>query len=62
MYLHGARFTTGRVNARALLPDVLEAMQAGSIHPEKVTTEIVPWDSAIDAFRELSVKPVFIRD
>jgi threonine dehydrogenase-like Zn-dependent dehydrogenase len=62
MYGRGVRFHTGRANARADLPRVLALVQAGRLHPEVVTSEVVPWDDAARALAEPSLKPVFVRE
>jgi alcohol dehydrogenase len=62
MYGRGIRFHTGRVNARADMPDVLELVQSGRIKPEAITSEVVPWDRAAEALAEPSMKPVFLRE
>ena len=51
MYTRGITFRTGRVNARAVIPDVLAAVAAGRLRPELVTAAIVTWDEADTAAR-----------
>ena len=46
MYFNGITFRTGRVHSRGVLPDVLDLVAAGRIDPERVTTDVVPWDDA----------------
>jgi alcohol dehydrogenase len=62
MYGRGVRFHTGRANARADMPAVLELVQAGRIKPELVTSEVVQWEDAGKALADPSMKPVIIRD
>ena len=62
MYGRGVRFVTGRVNARASLPAVLELVASGRLDPEPVNTAIVPWADAIDGLLEGGLKPVIVRD
>jgi len=61
LYTKGVRFVTGRVNARAAMPAVLELLQADRIHPLTVTQAILPFDTALEAFHEPTLKPVFVR-
>ena len=41
MYTRGITFRTGRVHARACIPDVLSLVAEGRIHPERVTGAVV---------------------
>jgi len=52
MYTKGITFTTGRANARAAMPHVLELTAAGRLSPELVTTYTVGWADAADALVE----------
>jgi alcohol dehydrogenase len=61
MYGKGVRFFTGRVNARADMPEVLALVQSGRIAPDVITSEVVPWVRAAEALAEPSMKPVFVR-
>jgi len=61
MYSAGITFKTGRVNARADLPPVLELVASGRLHPERVTTQTVRWDEAAHAWLEPGVKLVIAR-
>ena len=61
MYTRGVRFVTGRVNSRAALPRVLELIARGGLRPERVTSEIVPWDQAAEALAQPSLKPIVVR-
>jgi threonine dehydrogenase-like Zn-dependent dehydrogenase len=62
LYTRGIRFVTGRVNSRAVLPHVLDLIADGRIAPERVTSELVPWDAAPQALTAPSIKPIVIRD
>ena len=62
MYTRGVRFHTGRVNARAAMPEVLALVRSGKLHPEAVNSSIVPWDDAHEAILADTRKPVFVRD
>jgi alcohol dehydrogenase len=61
MYTKGITFRTGRVHARAVIPEVLELIRAGRIHPERVTTALVPWDDAAEALATPRTKLVVAR-
>ncbi len=52
MYTKGITFKTGRANARAAMPHVLELAASGALRPELVTTSVVGWDEAPDALLE----------
>jgi alcohol dehydrogenase len=62
MYTRGVRFHTGRVNARAVIPHVLDLVRAGRLHPEAINSTVVPWDDAHVAILADERKPVFVRD
>jgi alcohol dehydrogenase len=62
MYDRGVTIVTGRVNARGDLPAVLDLVASGRLAPERVHSEIVPWDDAIDGLLANTTKPVFVRD
>jgi alcohol dehydrogenase len=62
MYTRGVRFMIARVNARAVIPDVLALVRAGKLHPEVVNSAIVPWEHADQAILADQLKPVFVRD
>jgi threonine dehydrogenase-like Zn-dependent dehydrogenase len=61
MYTRGIDFRTGRVNARAVIPHVLELVRAGRLRPELVTSATVPWDDAPEALASLEAKTVIVR-
>lgn len=61
MAVRGVRFHTGRGNAGVHIPEVLRLVGEGVIRPERVTSEVVAWDSAAEALCEPSFKPVFVR-
>jgi alcohol dehydrogenase len=61
MYTRGVEFRTGRVNARAAIPPVLDLVAAGRLRPELVTSAIVHWDDAPDALASLEAKTVIVR-
>jgi threonine dehydrogenase-like Zn-dependent dehydrogenase len=60
MYTRGVRFVTGRVNARAVIPEVIEVLEAGCDLAPAVD-RVVPWDEAPDAWPTMTGKTVFTR-
>ncbi len=61
MFNRGITFKTGRVNARAALPSVIELIQSGRIQPEKFITKRVAWDDAAEEYAAPAVKLVVTR-
>jgi threonine dehydrogenase-like Zn-dependent dehydrogenase len=60
MYTRGVRFVTGRVNARAVMPGVLESISAGcDLAP--ALEGVVPWDDADTVWPTMTGKTVFSR-
>jgi alcohol dehydrogenase len=62
MTIRGTHMHTGRGNAGAHIPQLLELSARGAIHPERITSEILDWDTAPQALADPSLKPVFVRD
>lgn len=60
LYTCGVRFVTGRVNARAAIPQVL-ALLANGCDPSPAVDRVVPWEDAPSAWPEMTGKTVFIR-
>jgi threonine dehydrogenase-like Zn-dependent dehydrogenase len=60
MYTRGVRFITGRVNARAVIPAVLDLIAAGSDLAPAVDT-VVPWQDAPEVWPTMTGKTVFTR-
>lgn len=60
MYTRGVRFVTGRVNARAVIPEVVELVEAGCDLTPAVD-RAVPWDAAADVWPTMTGKTVFAR-
>ena len=58
MYTRGVRFVTGRVNARAVIPEVVELLEAGCDLAPAVD-RVVPWDEAADVWPTMTGKTVF---
>lgn len=62
MAIRGVSFHTGRGNAGPHIPLLLGLIANGTIHPERITSEVLPWEAAPEALADPSVKPVFVRD
>jgi threonine dehydrogenase-like Zn-dependent dehydrogenase len=62
LYTLGIRFFTGRAHAVALLPQVMPLIEQGRLRPEAVTTRVVAWEEAPQAFVEPAVKLIVRRD
>jgi threonine dehydrogenase-like Zn-dependent dehydrogenase len=60
MYTRGVRFVTGRVNARAVIPEILELLAAAGDLASTVD-RVVPWDEAPSVWPAMTGKTVFTR-
>ncbi|HZQ32525.1 MAG TPA: alcohol dehydrogenase catalytic domain-containing protein [Mycobacterium sp.] len=60
MYTHGVRFVTGRVNARTVIPEVLELI-AGGCDLASVVERVAEWDDAPTVWPAMTGKTVFVR-
>ena len=60
MYTRGVRFVTGRVNARAAIPEVLELL-AGARDLGPAVDRVVPWEDAPSVWPTMAGKTVFTR-
>jgi alcohol dehydrogenase len=61
MYTMGIRFFVGRCHATSVLPEVMAMIAAGRFQPERVTTGVLGWDDAAEAWLEPGIKLVFDR-
>jgi alcohol dehydrogenase len=61
MYTTGITFVTGRVNARATIPAVLDLVAARQLPISRVTTRVAGWEEAPEAFADLPVKLILAR-
>jgi alcohol dehydrogenase len=61
MYTLGIRLCVGRCHSAALLPEVAGLAAAGRLRPEAVTTRIVDWKQAPEAWLEPAIKLVVRR-
>ncbi|KUI11986.1 alcohol dehydrogenase [Mycobacterium sp. GA-1285] len=59
MYTRGVRFVTGRVNARAALPEVVELLAGQDL--SAVVERVVPWEEAPEVWPTMTGKMVFAR-
>ena len=62
MYDRNVTFSTGTPQARPVIPELLELVAAGRIHPERVTSNVVAWDDAAEAVLEPQTKLVVERE
>jgi len=60
MYTRGVRFVTGRVSARAVMPEVLELLADG-LDLSPAVDRVVPWDEAPSAWPAMTGKTVYTR-
>jgi threonine dehydrogenase-like Zn-dependent dehydrogenase len=60
MYTRGVRFVTGRVSARAVIPEILELL-AGGCDLSPVVDRVVDWEDAPEVWPTLTGKTVFSR-
>jgi threonine dehydrogenase-like Zn-dependent dehydrogenase len=61
MYTRGVRFVTSRVNARTVIPEILELLSTTSdLGP--VVDRVVPWEDADTAWPAMTGKTVFTRN
>jgi threonine dehydrogenase-like Zn-dependent dehydrogenase len=60
MYTRGVRFVTGRVSARAVIPEILELL-AGGCDLSPVVERVVGWDDAPSVWPTMAGKTVFTR-
>jgi threonine dehydrogenase-like Zn-dependent dehydrogenase len=61
MYLSGITFRTGRPDACAHLPELLELVAGGKVDPSLVTSAVVPFDDAEAAVADPPMKLVLER-
>src|SRR5262249_9425135 len=61
MYTLGIRFHVGRCHAAGLRPEVVALVETGRLAPGRVTTRVVDWNAAADAWLEPAIKLVIRR-
>ena len=62
LYTLGIRFFVGRAHSVALLPQVMPLIESGRLRPQAVTTRVVAWEEAPQAFVEPAIKLIVRRD
>ncbi len=60
MHLKCIHFRTSLCNARPHIPDVLELLAGGRIHPELIQTDLLPFDTAAETLLAAGEKPVYV--
>ncbi|MFI5501064.1 zinc-binding dehydrogenase [Nocardia asteroides] len=62
LYLRGVHFHNGKGHARPSMTPTLEAVAAGTLHPELVTSGIYAWDEIPDVLTSADAghKPIFV--
>jgi alcohol dehydrogenase len=61
LYTVGVHVHAGRAAARPAIPAILSLVAAGRLHPERVTSDVVPWDAAADELLRPRTKLVVTR-
>ena len=61
LYTLGIKFFIGRAHSASLLPEVMPLIESGKLKPQKVTTKIIEWEDAPDAFMDKAIKLVVKR-
>lgn len=61
-YYRGLTFHTSRASARIWLPDVLDCMACGNLHPEHVTHSVMPFAQAAECMTDRGPKIIFTPD
>ncbi len=62
LYTLGIRFYIGRAHSVSLLPEVMALVAERRLRPERVTTRVVEWEQAPEAWLEDTIKLVVRRD
>ncbi|MEA2473067.1 MAG: hypothetical protein QOE06_982 [Thermoleophilaceae bacterium] len=60
MYTRGCTLHTGRVHARATIPQVLALVAAGTLEPQLVTSAVVGFDDAVEALADPPTKLILV--
>lgn len=59
--MKGIHFCSALCNARAHMPEVLNLLSGGRMHPELIISDVIPFDTVDQAISEVGHKPVFVR-
>lgn len=62
LYTLGIRFSIGRAHSASLLPEVMALVAERRLRPEEITTRVVDWEQAPEAWLEDTIKLVVRRD
>jgi threonine dehydrogenase-like Zn-dependent dehydrogenase len=60
MYTRGCTLHASRVHARAVIPEVLGLVEAGTLEPARVTSAVVSFDDAVEALADPPTKLVLV--
>ncbi len=61
MYSRGVQLVTGRVNARAVIPEVIELIEATGLDLAPAVDRVVGWEDAAAVWPTMTGKTVFVR-
>jgi threonine dehydrogenase-like Zn-dependent dehydrogenase len=62
MYTIGVTLHLSRLNARSVMPEVVECVSHGKFHPERIITRYASFEDAAEAMLDPTIKVVFCRD
>jgi alcohol dehydrogenase len=62
MNMKGIRFDTGRVNAAALMPEVLDLIARHRLKPESINATVTSWEEMAGALIDGAFKAIAVRD
>ena len=62
LYTRGIQLFIGRAHAVSLLPEVMPLVASRRLRPEEVTTRVVAWQDAPEAWLEDTIKLVVARE
>lgn len=62
MYLTGVTMRIARDNVRTHLPDALDLVRSGEVHPGQVVSDVLDREDLPEALPQRRLKPVFARE